>query len=189
MKSFDFPLILSFQILLDYANSSPAAGALLNLLSSHSTNITLFIPQNAGFHVNQVMFRFTQAYHNWWLGEGKSRNISNGDLIYFQTLSWRDLEYHISANNGVHFYDNLEHGMLVPSQLGYNLSVAVSSPNRSLDSVSGRLLYILYYLHIYIFHLFPSHMASFYWSNSRITYSTCAVSYRSISRNFASSPH
>nr|XP_023655401.1 stabilin-1-like isoform X2 [Paramormyrops kingsleyae] len=94
-----------YSILLNYANSSPAAAALLNLLSSHSTNITLFIPQNAGFHVNQ-------------------------------TLSWRDLEYHISANNGAHFYDDLEHGMLVPSQLGYNLSVAVSSPNRTLDSAA-----------------------------------------------------
>ncbi|KAJ8257934.1 hypothetical protein GJAV_G00191310 [Gymnothorax javanicus] len=53
-----------------------------------------------------------------------------------QTLSWRDVQYHISANNSLHLYDNLEHGTVVRSQLGFNLSVTISAANTISSSVS-----------------------------------------------------
>nr|XP_015202668.1 PREDICTED: stabilin-1 [Lepisosteus oculatus] len=44
-----------------------------------------------------------------------------------ETLSWRDLEYHVSVNNSFTFYADLSHGKVIPSRLGYNLSVAGTS--------------------------------------------------------------
>ncbi|KAJ8333358.1 hypothetical protein SKAU_G00422540 [Synaphobranchus kaupii] len=52
-----------------------------------------------------------------------------------QTLTWRDVEYHISTNNSLHFYGNLEHGAVVRSRLGYNLSVTLSTANTISSSV------------------------------------------------------
>ncbi|KAI1892359.1 hypothetical protein AGOR_G00132550 [Albula goreensis] len=48
-------------------------------------------------------------------------------FIANQTLTWRDVEYHISTNNSLHFYGNLTHGSVLRSQLGFNLSVAIST--------------------------------------------------------------
>ncbi|KAK6480709.1 stabilin-1-like [Huso huso] len=47
-----------------------------------------------------------------------------------ETLSLRDLEYHISVNDSFIFYDEMSHGTVIPSRLGYNLSVTVSSFKR-----------------------------------------------------------
>lgn len=47
------------------------------------------------------------------------------------------MEYHISANNSIHLYDSLEHGAVIPSRLGYNLSVTISSTNTTLSAVSN----------------------------------------------------
>ncbi|MBN3308760.1 STAB1 protein, partial [Amia calva] len=44
-----------------------------------------------------------------------------------ETLSWRDLEYHISINNSFTFYADLSHGKVLPSRLGFNLSVVDSA--------------------------------------------------------------
>ncbi|KAJ8400891.1 hypothetical protein AAFF_G00392450 [Aldrovandia affinis] len=46
-----------------------------------------------------------------------------------ETLSWRDMEYHISTNNSIYLYQDLEHGAVIPNRLGYNLSVTISSTN------------------------------------------------------------
>ncbi|XP_062842365.1 stabilin-1 [Trichomycterus rosablanca] len=46
-----------------------------------------------------------------------------------KTLSWRDVEYHISTNNSLHFYQDLKHNTSVPSRLGYALKVAIQPAN------------------------------------------------------------
>lgn len=39
------------------------------------------------------------------------------------------MEYHISTNNSITFYEDLKHDGVIPSRLGYNLSVAISPSN------------------------------------------------------------
>uniref|UniRef100_A0A8C7EZ97 Stabilin 1 n=1 Tax=Oncorhynchus kisutch TaxID=8019 RepID=A0A8C7EZ97_ONCKI len=46
-----------------------------------------------------------------------------------ETLSDRDVEYHISTNNSITFYEDLKHDGVIPSRLGYNLSVVISPSN------------------------------------------------------------
>ncbi|XP_023995250.1 stabilin-2-like [Salvelinus sp. IW2-2015] len=46
-----------------------------------------------------------------------------------ETLSDRDVEYHISTNNSVMFYEDLKHDGVIPSRLGYNLSLVISPSN------------------------------------------------------------
>ncbi|KAG7478130.1 hypothetical protein MATL_G00077190 [Megalops atlanticus] len=53
-----------------------------------------------------------------------------------ETLSLRDMEYHISTNNSIHFYEDLEHGAVIPSRLGHNLSVTIPSANTTLQADS-----------------------------------------------------
>ncbi|KAL4646353.1 stabilin-1-like [Arapaima gigas] len=84
-----------YSILLNYSNLAEGRD-FVDILSTRSTSITLFVPQNSGFYPNE-------------------------------TLSGRDVEYHISTS--VHFYNNLSHNSIIPSRLGYNLSVMVSSPS------------------------------------------------------------
>ncbi|XP_034152145.1 stabilin-1 isoform X2 [Esox lucius] len=48
-----------------------------------------------------------------------------------ETLSARDVEYHITTTNSMIYYEDLEHNKVIPSRLGYNLSVAISSRNTS----------------------------------------------------------
>ncbi|KAJ8258317.1 hypothetical protein COCON_G00173290 [Conger conger] len=54
-----------------------------------------------------------------------------------ESLSWRDVEYHISINNSVHLYSDMKHGGVIPSRLGYNLSVTTTL---SADSQSNKLV-------------------------------------------------
>ncbi|KPP67495.1 stabilin-1-like [Scleropages formosus] len=84
-----------YSILLNYSSSAKGKD-LMAILSTPSTSVTLFVPQNSGFYPNE-------------------------------TWSGRDMEYHISTNNNIHFYNSLEHNSIIPSRLGYNLSVMVSS--------------------------------------------------------------
>uniref|UniRef100_A0A4W4EY81 Stabilin 1 n=1 Tax=Electrophorus electricus TaxID=8005 RepID=A0A4W4EY81_ELEEL len=72
-----------------------------------------------------------------YIGSGE---FCNGDLVSvvatnsnFSTISWRDMEYHISANNSLHFYEDLKHNTTIPSRLGYNLVVALASDNTQAD--------------------------------------------------------
>ncbi|KAI1890377.1 hypothetical protein AGOR_G00153100 [Albula goreensis] len=60
----------------------------------------------------------------------------NGGFGENDTLSSRDIEYHISANNSVHLYDDLKHGAVIVSRLGYNLSVTVSPTDATPSSES-----------------------------------------------------
>ncbi|XP_066527436.1 stabilin-1 [Hoplias malabaricus] len=53
-----------------------------------------------------------------------------------ETLSWRDMEYHISANNSLHFYEDLKHNTVIPSRLGLNLIIAINSDDRDQDEDS-----------------------------------------------------
>nr|XP_029509670.1 stabilin-2-like [Oncorhynchus nerka] len=46
-----------------------------------------------------------------------------------ETLSDRDVEYHVSTNNSITFYEDLKHDGVIPSRLGYNLSVVISPSN------------------------------------------------------------
>ncbi|KAI4884210.1 hypothetical protein NFI96_012855 [Prochilodus magdalenae] len=46
-----------------------------------------------------------------------------------ETLSWRDMEYHVATNNSLHFYEDLNHNTAIPSRLGYNLVVVITSDN------------------------------------------------------------
>nr|XP_014344303.1 PREDICTED: stabilin-1 [Latimeria chalumnae] len=49
-----------------------------------------------------------------------------------ETVSWRDIEHHISMNDSLLFYLNLTDGTVIPSRLGYQLSIAESaSVNRT----------------------------------------------------------
>ncbi|KAL7843156.1 hypothetical protein AOLI_G00246680 [Acnodon oligacanthus] len=50
-----------------------------------------------------------------------------------ETLSWRDMEYHISTNNSLHFYEDLKHNTAIPSRLGYNLVVVITSDKSQAD--------------------------------------------------------
>ncbi|XP_072521836.1 stabilin-1 [Salminus brasiliensis] len=89
-----------YTTLVKYAEAAVEGKELLNLLSTRSSNITLFVPHDAGFSGNE-------------------------------TLSWRDMEYHISTNNSLHFYDDLKHNMAIPSRLGYELVVVIASDNKT----------------------------------------------------------
>ncbi|KAG9337058.1 hypothetical protein JZ751_029826 [Albula glossodonta] len=68
-----------------------------------------------------------------YVGNG---DYCNGNIV--TTLSSRDIEYHISANNSVHLYDDLKHGAVIVSRLGYNLSVTVSPTDATLSSLSAQ---------------------------------------------------
>uniref|UniRef100_A0A673VS04 Stabilin 1 n=1 Tax=Salmo trutta TaxID=8032 RepID=A0A673VS04_SALTR len=58
-----------------------------------------------------------------------------------ETLSDRDVEYHISTNNSITFYEDLKHDGVIPSRLGYNLSVVISPSNTTQQNqVSGPTL-------------------------------------------------
>ncbi|XP_076865280.1 stabilin-1 [Brachyhypopomus gauderio] len=94
-----------YSTLLKYAEAAPEGKTLLNLLSTSSSNITVFVPHDAGFSANE-------------------------------TISWRDMEYHISANNSLHFYEDLKHNTTIPSRLGYNLVVVIASDSSTQEDDS-----------------------------------------------------
>ncbi|XP_016138166.1 LOW QUALITY PROTEIN: stabilin-1-like [Sinocyclocheilus grahami] len=62
----------------------------------------------------------------------KSLNITvfvphNDGFSANKTLSWRDLLYHISSINSLHYYEDLKHNMVIPSRLGSDLVVTIPS--------------------------------------------------------------
>uniref|UniRef100_A0A3B4V977 Stabilin 1 n=1 Tax=Seriola dumerili TaxID=41447 RepID=A0A3B4V977_SERDU len=81
-----------YKLLLDYSGSTSGGKQLVEFLSHRKSEVTLFVPHNAGFAPNQ-------------------------------TLSGRDLEYHISANNSVRPFMDLRHEEVITSWLGFNLTV------------------------------------------------------------------
>ncbi|XP_029908219.1 stabilin-1 isoform X3 [Myripristis murdjan] len=97
-----------YKFLLEYSASSPEGQQLIDFLSHRKSDVTLFVPHNAGF----------------------SRN---------QTLSGRDLEYHISANHSLRFYEDLKHQEVITSRLGFNLTVTHGN-NQSCKLVNRKLL-------------------------------------------------
>lgn len=65
------------------------------------------------------------------------------NLQYFQTLSLRDIEYHICSNNSLHYYEDLKHNTAIPSRLGYNLKVIIATDNRTQDEVSAHFVFFV----------------------------------------------
>uniref|UniRef100_W5UBP3 Stabilin-1 n=1 Tax=Ictalurus punctatus TaxID=7998 RepID=W5UBP3_ICTPU len=48
-----------------------------------------------------------------------------------ETLSLRDMEYHVCSNNSLHYYEDLKHNTAIPSRLGYNLKVVIVTDNQT----------------------------------------------------------
>ncbi|TSM44109.1 Stabilin-1 [Bagarius yarrelli] len=89
-----------YSMLVKTAEAAEEGKKLLDFLSTSSTNLTLFVPHNAGFSPNE-------------------------------TLSLRDLEYHVSSNNSLHYYEDLKHNTAIPSRLGFNLKVIIKTDNQT----------------------------------------------------------
>lgn len=89
-----------YTTLLKYAEDEEEGKSLLKSLSDKSLNITVFVPHNGGFSVNE-------------------------------TLSWRDLLYHISSINSLHYYEDMKHNTVIPSRLGSDLTVTIPSNSTS----------------------------------------------------------
>ncbi|XP_058486832.1 stabilin-1 [Solea solea] len=97
-----------YKLLLDYSDSTSDGQKLVEFLSHRTSEVTLFVPHNAGF-----------APH--------------------QTLSGRDLEYHISSNHSRHLFKDLRHKEAIASRLGFNLTVTHGN-NESFKLVNKQLL-------------------------------------------------
>ncbi|XP_010767766.1 stabilin-1-like, partial [Notothenia coriiceps] len=97
-----------YKLLLDYSGSSTEGKQLVDFMSHRKSEVTLFVPHNAGFAPNQ-------------------------------TLSGRDLEYHISANHSRRPFKDLKHQEVIVSRLGFNLNVTYGK-NESFKLVNKRLL-------------------------------------------------
>ncbi|XP_019952412.2 stabilin-1 [Paralichthys olivaceus] len=96
-----------YKLLMDYSDSTSDGKQLVEFLSHRKSEVTLFVPHNAGFTTNQ-------------------------------TLSGRDLEYHISANHSRRPFKDLRHEEVITSRLGFNLTITHS--NESCKLVNKRLL-------------------------------------------------
>ncbi|KAK2861690.1 hypothetical protein Q5P01_001223 [Channa striata] len=97
-----------YKFLLDYSGSSSEGKQLVDFLSHRKSEVTLFVPHDAGFAQNQ-------------------------------TLTARDLEYHISANHSRRAFKDLKHEDILTSWLGYNLTVTHGN-NESSKLVNKKLL-------------------------------------------------
>ncbi|XP_071349438.1 stabilin-1 [Trachinotus anak] len=97
-----------YKLLLDYSDLTSDGKQLIEFLSHWKSEVTLFVPHNAGFAPNQ-------------------------------TLTGRDLEYHISANNSMRPFKDLRHEEVITSRLGFNLTVTHGN-NESYKLVNKRLL-------------------------------------------------
>ncbi|XP_049894320.1 stabilin-1 [Epinephelus moara] len=97
-----------YKLLLDYSGQSSEGKQLVEFMSHRKSEVTLFVPHNAGFSANQ-------------------------------TLSGRDLEYHISANHSRRPFKDLRHQEVITSRLGFNLTVTHGN-NESRKLVNRRLL-------------------------------------------------
>ncbi|XP_063071302.1 stabilin-1 [Engraulis encrasicolus] len=99
-----------YNAMLQYATSVKKGENILDFLSSSSTFVTMFVPKDEGFSVNE-------------------------------TLSWRDMQYHISIDKSLHVFENLTHNLIIPSRLGCNLTIAVpADPLMSDDSKPNKLV-------------------------------------------------
>uniref|UniRef100_A0A8D2ZQD1 Stabilin 1 n=1 Tax=Scophthalmus maximus TaxID=52904 RepID=A0A8D2ZQD1_SCOMX len=97
-----------YQLLLRYSDSTSDGKHLVDFLSHRKSEVTLFVPHNAGFAPNQ-------------------------------TLSGRDLEYHISANHSRRPFKDLRHEEVITSWLGVDLTVTHGN-NESCKLVNKRQL-------------------------------------------------
>lgn len=54
------------------------------------------------------------------------------------------MEYHVSSNNSLYYYEDLKHNTAIPSRLGYNLKVLIAADNQTQAEVSANVkLFIL----------------------------------------------
>ncbi|KAK5871975.1 hypothetical protein PBY51_012712 [Eleginops maclovinus] len=97
-----------YKLLLDYSGWSTKGKQLVDFMSHRKSEVTLFVPHNAGFAPNQ-------------------------------TLSGRDLEYHISANHSRRPFKDLKPQEVILSRLGFNLNLTYGK-NESFKLVNKRLL-------------------------------------------------
>ncbi|XP_031424352.1 stabilin-1 [Clupea harengus] len=58
-----------------------------------------------------------------------------------ETLSWRDMEYHVSINHSIHFFNNLTQNLVIPSRLGCDLTIVIPGANATLsDNAEPKLV-------------------------------------------------
>lgn len=53
------------------------------------------------------------------------------------------MEYHMSLNNSLHYYEGLKHNMAIPSRLGYNLKVIIAANNQTQAEVSANVMFFV----------------------------------------------
>ncbi|XP_034387920.1 stabilin-1 isoform X4 [Cyclopterus lumpus] len=97
-----------YKLLLDYSGRSSEGKQLVQFMSHRKSELTLFVPHNAGFGANQ-------------------------------TLSGRDLEYHVSTNHSIRPFKDLRHQEVIVSRLGFNLTVTHGN-NENSKLVNRRML-------------------------------------------------
>ncbi|XP_037346204.2 stabilin-1 [Pungitius pungitius] len=97
-----------YKCLLDYSSSSSEGKQLVDFMSHRKSELTVFVPHNAGFGANQ-------------------------------TLSSRDLEYHVSTNHSVRPFKELGHQEVIVSRLGFDLTVTHGN-NESIKMVNRQVL-------------------------------------------------
>ncbi|KAF3856732.1 hypothetical protein F7725_017455 [Dissostichus mawsoni] len=115
-----------YKLLLDYSGSSTEGKQLVDFMSHRKSEVTLFVPHNAGFAPNQVMYPSIII-----IIITITKCISNTNI--------RDLEYHISANHSRRPFKDLKHQEVIVSRLGFNLNVTYGK-NESFKLVNKRLL-------------------------------------------------
>ncbi|KAL2091603.1 hypothetical protein ACEWY4_013866 [Coilia grayii] len=57
-----------------------------------------------------------------------------------ETLSWRDMEYHISTDKSIHFFENLTQNLIIPSRLGCDLTIEIPTDLAMTDDSKPRKL-------------------------------------------------
>lgn len=51
------------------------------------------------------------------------------------------MEYHVSSNNSLHYYEDLKHNTAIPSRLGYNLKVVIARDNQTQAEVGANSMF------------------------------------------------
>ncbi|XP_072928797.1 stabilin-1 isoform X1 [Hemitrygon akajei] len=111
-------------------------GNLMNVISSH-TNFSIFYSKLLDYaEANENGSKFLAFLSDETTNETLFIPVDSG-LEESETLSWSDLENHITRNNSYILYDELTAHTLVSSRLGYDLHIdEVASVNNSLLEVS-----------------------------------------------------
>ncbi|XP_069793304.1 stabilin-1 [Narcine bancroftii] len=102
-------------------------GNLMNVISSHS-NFSIFYSKLLDYaQSNEKGIEFLEFLSDKTTNETLFIPLDSG-LKENETLTWSDLENHITRNNSFIFYDELSDHMLISSRLGYDLLIDDVSP-------------------------------------------------------------